>query len=170
MLLPSETQTMWGKTFLVRRISPHLADVSLLRRWLDICRTHHGSGCQPSPLDEVFSLLENLKFIDLDEEKIVVSARGGVQVTEGSLGPNTLGLPKTVRDAMMLVKALGIKYIWVDALCILQDDMEEKAPRGAKDGPRVWTSSEYRSKHGHYLKARHAASYDYSHSVAISIW
>ncbi|KAI3550333.1 hypothetical protein CSPX01_01931 [Colletotrichum filicis] len=153
MLLATEPHTTWDKTFLARRISPHQADVSLLRRWLDICRTHHGSGCQPSPPDEVFSLLENLKFIDLDEEKIVTSARGGVRVTEyatlsyvwggtqpliltkenvfeysskGSLGPNTPGLPNTVRDAMMLVKALGIKYIWVDALCILQDDTEEK--------------------------------------------
>ncbi|EXF73712.1 hypothetical protein CFIO01_02482 [Colletotrichum fioriniae PJ7] len=153
MLLPPDSHSTWDKTFLARRIAPHQADVSLLRRWLDICRTHHGSGCQPSPPDEIFSLLENLKFIDLDEEKIVTSARGGVQVTEyatlsyvwggtqplvltkenvfkyssrGSLGPNTPGLPNTVRDAMMLVKALGIKYIWVDALCIPQDDEEEK--------------------------------------------
>lgn len=31
-------------------------------------------------------------------------------------------LPKTFRDAIRLVRALSIRYIWVDALCIIQDD------------------------------------------------
>ncbi|KAI1177775.1 heterokaryon incompatibility protein-domain-containing protein [Nemania sp. FL0916] len=43
-------------------------------------------------------------------------------------------LPKTIRDAILLVCELEIKYIWIDSLCIIQnnsDDWEEEAGRMA---------------------------------------
>jgi hypothetical protein len=34
-------------------------------------------------------------------------------------------LPKTFQDAILLTKALGIRFLWIDALCILQDQDED---------------------------------------------
>ncbi|KAH7390220.1 heterokaryon incompatibility protein-domain-containing protein, partial [Cadophora sp. MPI-SDFR-AT-0126] len=34
-------------------------------------------------------------------------------------------LPRTVRDAVQVTRELGIRYLWVDALCIIQEDAED---------------------------------------------
>ncbi|KAK4096472.1 HET-domain-containing protein [Parathielavia hyrcaniae] len=34
-------------------------------------------------------------------------------------------IPATFAEAMMIARAAGIPYIWIDALCIIQDDMED---------------------------------------------
>ncbi|GAP92903.1 putative heterokaryon incompatibility protein [Rosellinia necatrix] len=38
-------------------------------------------------------------------------------------------IPDTVRDAIELVYRLGIPYLWVDRLCIIQDDLDKKSPQ-----------------------------------------
>ena len=34
-------------------------------------------------------------------------------------------LPQTIRDAIIITRALGIQYLWVDALCIIQDSKDD---------------------------------------------
>ncbi|KAK0101685.1 hypothetical protein ONS95_006842 [Cadophora gregata] len=34
-------------------------------------------------------------------------------------------LPRTYQDAIVFARSLGIKYLWIDALCIVQDDSNE---------------------------------------------
>lgn len=43
-------------------------------------------------------------------------------------------LPRTFRDAVLVAKALGIRYIWIDSLCIIQDDREDWLKQSAKMG------------------------------------
>ncbi|EGZ71350.1 HET-domain-containing protein, partial [Neurospora tetrasperma FGSC 2509] len=41
-------------------------------------------------------------------------------------------LPKTLRDAILLTRAVGMRYLWIDSLCIIQDsndDWEKEAAR-----------------------------------------
>ena len=40
-------------------------------------------------------------------------------------------LPKTFRDAVTLTRLLSIRYLWVDAICIVQDDPKEWALEAA---------------------------------------
>ncbi|EXJ66666.1 uncharacterized protein A1O5_10337 [Cladophialophora psammophila CBS 110553] len=34
-------------------------------------------------------------------------------------------LPKTIQDALIMTRALGLGYLWVDSICIVQDDEED---------------------------------------------
>ncbi|ETS78651.1 hypothetical protein PFICI_08504 [Pestalotiopsis fici W106-1] len=45
-----------------------------------------------------------------------------------------ISLPDTVRDAVALTKCLGLRYLWVDRLCIVQDDMVSKPLQLAQMG------------------------------------
>jgi hypothetical protein len=35
------------------------------------------------------------------------------------------GMPKTFQDAVFLTRFLGIEYLWIDSLCIIQDDIDD---------------------------------------------
>lgn len=41
-------------------------------------------------------------------------------------------LPATIQDAIIVCCGVGIKYLWVDALCIIQDDSSDQAVEIAK--------------------------------------
>lgn len=41
-------------------------------------------------------------------------------------------LPKTCRDAILVARALGIQYIWIDSLCIVQDSSSDWVAEAAK--------------------------------------
>lgn len=43
-------------------------------------------------------------------------------------------LPKTIQDAMKLTRMLGLKYVWIDCLCILQDSDPDWETEAAKMG------------------------------------
>jgi hypothetical protein len=43
-------------------------------------------------------------------------------------------LPRTFREAIAITRALGIAYLWVDSLCIIQDDDDDWRAESAKMG------------------------------------
>jgi hypothetical protein len=47
----------------------------------------------------------------------------GKHISHGLPGPS---LTKTFRDVLDVTRKLGIEYIWIDSLCIVQDDQEDK--------------------------------------------
>lgn len=49
-------------------------------------------------------------------------------------------LPRLVQDAVAMTTSLGIRYLWVDALCILQDNAEDKMQEIKRMG-RIYKNS-----------------------------
>jgi hypothetical protein len=47
-------------------------------------------------------------------------------------GFSTSDFPQTLQDAIFLTKRLGLSYIWIDCLCIVQDDEQDWATESAK--------------------------------------
>jgi hypothetical protein len=45
--------------------------------------------------------------------------------TPGVLSVATTGVPRTFNDAFVVAENLSIQYLWIDALCICQDDVDE---------------------------------------------
>jgi hypothetical protein len=45
---------------------------------------------------------------------------------------NVSELPKTLQDAILVADILGFQYIWIDSLCIVQDDVDDWATESLK--------------------------------------
>ena len=126
-------------------------DFSLLRKWIDGCVESHGKLCEPSQEIRGFDAEDNEWFwlIDVHLRCIIrplAQARwialsyvwGGVDAVQtttrtlelfqkhGALDSCDPPLPQTIIDAMEVVQQLGMDYLWVDRLCIVQDDQNTK--------------------------------------------
>jgi len=51
---------------------------------------------------------------------------------ERQLAINESSLPRTFSDAVKITKALGIQYLWIDSLCIIQDSEEDWLKESSK--------------------------------------
>lgn len=63
-------------------------------------------------------------------------------------------LPRTIRDAIVLVRKLGAGYLWIDSLCLVQDD-EEDIKRGVDAMDKIYTKAWLTiiAAHGHNADA-----------------
>lgn len=131
------------------RLVPPEVDPNLVKRWLHICDTKHSGGCCRSlgDLNDIGTFAPKF-FIDvvdsyvvratLDCRYVALSYVWGdtkttkrlEHVTENSSKlqePNLLRnmyVPRTIHESMVLVKKIGLRYLWVDALCIIQNDIQ----------------------------------------------
>ena len=96
----------------------------LPRRLLDLAPALHADfirleSSEPLPLHTVYVTLSHCW-----------GGRCKTTLTASSLATFQAGielsaLPKTFRDAVLLTRKLGIRYLWIDALCIIQDSNQE---------------------------------------------
>jgi len=113
------------------------------------CQAEHHEQCQTPETLAFVELQPYLLVIDVQEHcltKLPPDGRylalsyvwGGVDqpqtklenvkefCTPGGLNRISETIPKTISDAILLVNLLGERYLWIDALCIVQDDNASK--------------------------------------------
>ncbi|KAK4041532.1 heterokaryon incompatibility protein-domain-containing protein [Parachaetomium inaequale] len=116
-------------------------NVEMIKGWIKDCTANHANACQVNTpwtptrllaLDPL-RLVETAEVDDDAHRYAALSyARGNappdsaVQTSAENLDERKEGidlaeLPRTFRDAVAVCRALGIRYLWIDALCILDD-------------------------------------------------
>lgn len=122
-----------------------------IRSWLNDCQEHQNCktmlGVMPTRLIEITGTSENigLRLCQTEEVGRIPFAAlsycwGGEQpmkclssniVSYGTAIPFEEQLP-TVKDAAKVCQGIGLQYLWIDALCIIQDDSNDKSVEIAK--------------------------------------
>jgi hypothetical protein len=130
-----------------RNVDPEVINIGLLQKWLKICGRHHVPFCVketpvpitgevPSELTVIDVVEMKLKKISWEEKYFTLSYVWGkdnvnfcarkenleLLHTAGGVSQVLHRIPWTVRDAINLVSAVGERYLWVDAICIVQDE------------------------------------------------
>ena len=131
-----------------RVCDPERLDYYMLKKWIACCEESH-DFCTASALSTHLGPTTPVKYIDLEQSCLVafstapryaalsyVWGRVPTLMTmqnnleelsqPGAFTKKPDQIPRTIRDAMFLTRELGIRYLWVDALCIVQDDFEIK--------------------------------------------
>lgn len=137
----------------VRMLDPKWVDIEVLRNWRTRCIEDHGDACHQHKISNLEST-RPLRLIDVEsgyivstEEEEIVDNYVTLSYTWGQTknfvalksnfeylrqpgvllnGDIAEQIPKTIRDAIAIVRLLGEKYLWVDSLCIIRDDDEAK--------------------------------------------
>ncbi|KAH8777996.1 heterokaryon incompatibility protein-domain-containing protein [Hyaloscypha finlandica] len=117
-----------------------------IRNWLAECADH--SQC-PEQVETILPtrVIEVAPAISPDRPRLLATAgkKGRYAALSYCWGSNSYGelrrsrlnqylehldlevLPQTLRDAIAVAKSISVPYLWVDALCILQDSDEDKS-------------------------------------------
>lgn len=117
-----------------RIVDPLLCDLEWLKQCISICQGDHGLTCAPHQSEE----LEDIQLIDVESRKLVAYPGSHCEYVCLSYvwGPINAGrhvrdqsiptLPKSIEDAMTLCRRLQKRYLWVDSVCIDQENDDEK--------------------------------------------
>lgn len=120
--------------------------LKLIADWIRTCETSHRARCQPERnrlllgglLWVVDVLGSRISELPLNQSYITLSYVWGLvpadvttrQNATSRMQPDGLrdvlkSSSKVIRDAVSLVKGIGQRYLWVDQLCIIQDDLSQ---------------------------------------------
>lgn len=140
-------------SYLKGRAGGELVDTSLLRTWIQHCDSYHGVGCKPIEIEDSRWLpswvidVQRRMLIPGSQESVAMhyaalsyvwggvgvpqlrhTANGGIDgrlKSPGGLADHWEDIPHTIKDAMVVCQEIGIPYLWVDAICLNQDDMTD---------------------------------------------
>jgi hypothetical protein len=123
-------------------------DLSLGAMWLHECEANHGARCSEQSWSDAVQAPLSLRVIDVKDNCIVKPSRinefryVALSYVWGKPAMETLmlsrhnvdqlsrknglteywhGVSTTIKDAIEVVRRMGERYLWVDALCIVQD-------------------------------------------------
>jgi hypothetical protein len=138
--------------FLACRLQPDRDILGVLREWIKACKKHE-SDCDALTVRQRARepyKLSNFRLIDTQDMCVIVGSTTltyfalsyvwGSQISNfkttisnlevlqqpGGLEQNWNEIPLTIRDAITVVSEPGYRYLWVDSICIVQDDEEVK--------------------------------------------
>ncbi|XTI82127.1 HET-domain-containing protein [Cenococcum geophilum] len=119
--------------------------VVIARHWLDVCQSTHVCLTQPSPL--LPKRLIDVSPQDSQTQVALYESAGQTgryaclshcwgdsqslcKSTEATLERNKQAiewglLPATFRDAIEFTRRLGLRYLWIDSICIIQDSSDD---------------------------------------------
>jgi hypothetical protein len=138
-------KSSWPIVGVGREVGPRRNSyAAVVAEWLSICRDNHPvcprNGDVPLP-----TRVLDVSRAGVDQIRLrKVSGQGGsylalshcwggkiaMQTTRENLNARKEGirfgeLPETFQDAVTVTRGLGLKYLWIDALCIIQDDQDD---------------------------------------------
>jgi hypothetical protein len=147
-LLPVKCNSL-HEPFVGRLIKGDNIDPYQISDWLHVCESSHNDHCKSQRTGDFTKVKTELLVIDVlrgcltrlpnnaryialsyvwgkvDQPQTVL-ANFQEFCTPGGLSKITENIPRTISDAIKLVDLLGERYLWVDALCIIQDDSISK--------------------------------------------
>ncbi|RWA10527.1 hypothetical protein EKO27_g4582 [Xylaria grammica] len=157
---------------LVRPVRQESIDFTMASNWLSICETIHGDECRKMPGLDGFpvhpaTILDEFRLIDVEQSCIIRATSDSKytalsyvwgQATVLRAGRDNIEslekigafdspefrpqVPQTVKDAMQATKEMGIRYLWVDALCIIQDEGDSAKLPHIKNMNRIYETAE----------------------------
>ncbi|KAK0510510.1 hypothetical protein JMJ35_006942 [Cladonia borealis] len=140
----------YGARSFSSRLIESKVSIQLPQKWLSLCREVHGDSCEnPSwirpdehPIDMrlidvqkmcVVKAQPECRYICLSYVWGTSSLQPKTQAMQKTIydlelpfGLERIDLPRTISDAIRFTQDMGELYLWVDCLCIVQDDEREK--------------------------------------------
>ncbi|KAG1877665.1 heterokaryon incompatibility protein-domain-containing protein [Suillus subalutaceus] len=133
-----------------RRVK-NTVDIDLVKKWIKLCQENHGDECHDVwRMDggEDKDLPKYVRLVDVVSMTLVPAPSGcryvalsyvwGTvsteyrtttdNIAERSMpgGLNTATFPETITDSILFTRQLGLRYLWIDAICIIQDCSQDK--------------------------------------------
>jgi hypothetical protein len=128
-----------------RRIAPQQVDRDLMKSWLESCSKHEICNIVSDvrhPISKLLIDVDSMCVVDVgcaSEEYFALSyvwgntsslqmvkANKNSLMTTGYFNDNIQKLSPVVQDAITIARELSSRYLWVDRLCICQDDANTK--------------------------------------------